>query len=77
MTVLMVAGGALSIPNTPFEPMMPMTAAVASGIGNAVRGGPQYQSLFAIGLVLFLLTLLVNFIAARVLDAQKRKFARS
>ena len=39
-------------------------------------GGPQYQALFAIGLVLFMLTLLVNFIAAEVLDAQKRKFAR-
>jgi phosphate transport system permease protein len=77
MTVLMVAGGALAVPNSPFDPMMPMTAAVASGIGNAVRGGPQYHALFAIGLVLFLLTLLVNFIAARVLDAQKRKFARS
>jgi len=77
MTVLMVAGGALAVPTNPFQPMMPMTAAVASGIGNAVRGGPQYHALFAIGLVLFLLTLLVNFIAARVLEAQRRKFARS
>lgn len=77
MTVLMVAGGALAVPNNPFTPMMPMTAAVASGIGNAVVGGPVYKALFAIGLVLFMLTLLVNFIAARVLDAQKRKFARN
>ncbi|MGI2336069.1 MAG: phosphate ABC transporter permease subunit PstC [Dehalogenimonas sp.] len=77
MTVLMVAGGALAVPNSPFEPMMPMTAAVASGIGNAVRGGLQYQSLFAIGLILFLLTFMVNLIAARVMEAQKRKFARN
>ena len=77
MTVLMVAGGALAVPNSPFEPMMPMTSAVASGIGNAVRGGPQYQALFAIGLILFILTFLVNLIAARVLEAQKRKFARN
>ena len=77
MTVLMVAGGALAVPNSPFDPMMPMTAAVASGIGNAVVNGPVYHALFAIGLVLFMLTLLVNFIAAKVLDAQKRKFART
>jgi len=76
MTVLMVAGGALAVPLSPTEPMMPMTAAIASGIGNAVRGGLQYQALFAIGLVLFVLTLAVNIIADRVLERQKRKFAR-
>jgi phosphate transport system permease protein len=76
MTVLMVAGGALAIPHSPTEPMMPMTAAIASGIGNAVRGGPQYQALFAIGLILFLMTLGVNLMADRVLERQKRKFTR-
>jgi phosphate transport system permease protein len=76
MTVLMVAGGALAVPVSPTEPMMPMTAAIASGIGNAVRGGLQYQALFAIGLILFVITLAVNLIADRVLERQKRKFAR-
>jgi len=76
MTVLMVAGGALAVPASPTEPMMPMTAAIASGIGNAVRGGLQYQALFAIGLVLFIITLAVNLIADRVLERQKRKFSR-
>jgi len=77
MTVLMVAGGALAVPASPAEPMMPMTAAIASGIGNAVRGGLQYQALFAIGLILFLITLAVNLIADRVLERQKRKFMRT
>jgi phosphate transport system permease protein len=76
MTVLMVAGGALAVPVSPTEPMMPMTAAIASGIGNAVRGGLQYQALFAIGLILFVITLTVNLIADKVLERQKRKFAR-
>ncbi len=76
MTVLMIAGGALAVPVSPTQPMMPMTAAIASGIGNAVRGGLQYQALFAIGLMLFLITLAVNLIADRVLDRQKRKFQR-
>jgi len=76
MTVLMVAGGALAVPVSPTDPMMPMTAAIASGIGNAVRGGLQYQALFAIGLILFILTLAVNLIADRILERQKRKFAR-
>jgi phosphate transport system permease protein len=76
MTVLMVAGGALAVPVSPTDPMMTMTAAIASGIGNAVRGGLQYQALFAIGLILFILTLAVNLIADRVLERQKRKFVR-
>ena len=76
MTVLMVAGGALAVPVSPTEPMMPMTAAIASGIGNAVRGGLQYQALFAIGLILFVITLVVNLVADKVLERQKRKFAR-
>jgi phosphate transport system permease protein len=76
MTVLMVAGGALAVPLSPGDPMTPMTSAIASGIGNAVRGGLQYQALFAIGLILFIMTLAVNLIAERVLERQKRKFAR-
>ncbi len=76
MTVLMVAGGALAVPVSPTDPMTTMTAAIASGIGNAVRGGLQYQALFAVGLILFALTLTVNISAERVLERQKRKFTR-
>lgn len=76
MTVLMVAGGALAVPVFPTDPMTTMTSAIASGIGNAVRGGLQYQALFAIGLILFIMTLAVNLVAENVLERQKRKFAR-
>lgn len=76
MTVLMVAGGALAVPVSPTDPMTTMTSAIASGIGNAVRGGLQYQALFAIGLILFILTFAVNLGAEKVLERQKRKFAR-
>lgn len=76
MTVLMVAGNALAVPASPTDPMTTMTAAIANSIGNAVRGGVQYQAIFAIGIVLFVLTFGVNIIAERVLERQKRKFAR-
>jgi phosphate transport system permease protein len=74
MTVLMVAGGAIALSISPLEPMRPMTATIAAEINNAVRGGLQYQALFAIGLVLFILTFLVNLAAEQVLERQKRKF---
>jgi phosphate transport system permease protein len=76
MTVLMVAGNALAVPVSPADPMTTMTAVIANSIGNAVRGGPQYQALFAIGIILFVLTFGVNIVAERVLERQKRKFAR-
>lgn len=74
MTVLMVAGGAITLNLSPLEPMRPMTATIAAEINNAVRGGLQYQALFAIGLVLFILTFFVNFAADQILERQKRKF---
>ncbi|MDD5095049.1 MAG: phosphate ABC transporter permease subunit PstC [Dehalococcoidia bacterium] len=76
MTVLMVAGGALSVPGSPLEPMRPMTATIAAEINNSVQGGLQYHALFAIGMVLFILTFMINLIADLVLERQRRKFSR-
>lgn len=75
MTVLMVAGGAVSVPAFITDPMRPMTATIAAEINNAVQGGLQYQALFAIGIILFLLTFLVNLVADLVLEQQRRRFA--
>lgn len=63
MTVLMVAGGAAVIPKSMLEPLRPMTATIAAEMGEAVIGSTHYHALFAIGLVLFLTTLVFNLIA--------------
>ncbi|MBN2601163.1 MAG: phosphate ABC transporter permease subunit PstC [Candidatus Marinimicrobia bacterium] len=63
MTVLMVAGGAAIIPHSIFQPVRPMTATIAAEMGEAVMGGAHYHALFAIGLILFLITLVFNIIA--------------
>lgn len=63
MTVLMVTGGAAVIPKSFFEPCRPMTSTIAAEMGETVFGGLHYHSLFAIGLVLFLITLLFNVVA--------------
>jgi phosphate transport system permease protein len=63
MTVLMVAGGAAMIPKSMFDPVRPMTSTIAAEMGEAVMGGLHYHALFAIGLILFLITLGVNIIA--------------
>jgi phosphate transport system permease protein len=66
MTVLMVAGGAAVIPTSIFEPVRPMTSTIAAEMGEAVMGSPHYSALFAIGLILFLITFAFNIVAEMI-----------
>lgn len=66
MTVLMVAGGAAVIPRSFLKPVRPMTATIAAEMGEAPMGSLHYHSLFAIGLVLFFITLGLSILAERV-----------
>lgn len=63
MTVLMVAGGAAVIPHSVFDPVRPMTSTIAAEMGEAVMGSTHFSALFAIGLILFIITLIFNIIA--------------
>jgi phosphate transport system permease protein len=63
MTVLMVSGGAAVMPKSFFDPVRPMTSTIAAEMGEAAVGSVHYHSLFAIGLILFLITLVFNAIA--------------
>jgi phosphate transport system permease protein len=63
MTVLMVTGGAAVIPTTFFQPVRPMTATIAAEMGEAAMGSSHYHALFAIGMILFLITLAFNMAA--------------
>jgi len=60
MTVLMVAGGAAVIPHGLLQPMRPLTATIVAEMGEAVHGSLHYHALFALGLVLFLISLALN-----------------
>lgn len=63
MVVLMVAGGAAMIPDSLFDPCRPMPASIAAEMAEAPFRSDHYHALFAIGLVLFVFTLMFNFIA--------------
>ncbi|MBP8985420.1 MAG: phosphate ABC transporter permease subunit PstC [Syntrophobacterales bacterium] len=63
MVVLMVAGGAAAIPESLFDAVRPMPASIAAEMGEAPFGSNHYHALFAIGVVLFFLTLLFNLVA--------------
>ncbi|RLA93516.1 MAG: phosphate ABC transporter permease subunit PstC [Deltaproteobacteria bacterium] len=63
MTVLMVTGGSAVIPHSFFQPVRPMTSTIAAEMGEAVMGSLHYHALFAIGLILFLITFIFNIMA--------------
>lgn len=71
MTVLMVAGGAAVMPKSFLDPVRPMTATIAAEMGEAAVGSTHYSALFAIGLILFLITLILN-IAAELISRRYR-----
>ena len=63
MVVLMITGNAGVIPHTFLQPVRTMTATIAAEMGETVQGSLHYSALFAIGIVLFLITFIINFTA--------------
>ena len=78
--VVFLAGGAADAANftsSPFDGGLTMTAAMASlatGTDNVVGEGLTFQSLFFVGLVLFLLTLALNIIAGRFVNRVRETY---
>ena len=60
MAVLMVTGNAAIIPTSFFEPVRTIPATIAAELGEAPAGGAHYESLFMLGAVLFIMTLLLS-----------------
>ncbi|MDR1123409.1 MAG: phosphate ABC transporter permease subunit PstC [Elusimicrobiota bacterium] len=63
MIVLMVAGGAAVIPDSLFSPVRPMTSTIAAEMGEAAQGTLHFSVLFEIGLLLFIITFILNVIS--------------
>ncbi len=63
MAVMMITGGAAVIPKSIFQPVRTMTATIAAEMGETIHGGDHYYALFAIGLVLFTVTFVINLLA--------------
>ncbi len=63
MAVMMITGNAARIPNSLFQPVRTLTATIAAEMGETVQGSDHYFALFAIGIVLFIITFIINLIA--------------
>ncbi|NLH16665.1 MAG: phosphate ABC transporter permease subunit PstC [Phycisphaerae bacterium] len=72
MVVMMVTGNAPVIPASILQPLRTLTATVASEMGEAVSGSEHYFALFAVGLILFIITFLINLVADMSLRKARR-----
>ena len=76
MAVMMVTGNAARIPTTldsVFRPARTMTATIAAEMGEVAQGSTHYHVLFGIGIILFLLTFLINLAATSAIFKKRRR----
>ena len=79
MTVMMVTGNAPVLPiglASLFRPTRTMTATIAAEMGEVATGSVHYHALFLIGILLFLISLVVNLVAARFAFRQRTRAER-
>lgn len=75
MTVMMVAGNAARMPlglDAFLRPVRTMTATIAAEMGEVARGSTHYHVLFTVGLALFIVTFLINLVAAASIFRRER-----
>lgn len=76
MAVMMVTGNAARMPLTLdslFRPVRTMTATIAAEMGEVAQGSTHYHALFGIGIILFLMTFLINLAAATTIFKKRRR----
>jgi len=71
IAVLMATGHAVQIPHSPLDSVRTLTATIAAELGEAARGSDHYQALFAIGVLLFVMTFAVNLTADLMVRGRK------
>jgi phosphate transport system permease protein len=77
MVVLLCAGNRIAIPDFSAglgvftQPVHTMTGIIAQEMGEVVRGSIHYRALFMVGIVLFFLSLVINYVAQLVVRRYK------
>lgn len=72
MAVLMATGHSIQIPRSLLDPARTLTATIAAELGEAGDGTDHYQALFVLGVLLFVITFLVNLTADMIVRGRRR-----
>ena len=63
MAVLMASGHSVNLPTSPFDSVRALTATIAAELGETAQGSDHYQALFTLGILLFVVTFVINLLA--------------
>lgn len=63
MAVLMASGHAVHIPTSVFDSVSALTATIAAELGETAVGSDHYRALFTLGILLFVVTFVINLAA--------------
>lgn len=63
MAVLMASGHSVNLPTSPFDSVRALTATIAAELGETAHGSEHYKALFTLGILLFLVTFVINLLA--------------
>ena len=75
MAVTLAAGSTPQITLNPFDSIQTMTAYIAqTSMGDTPHGTIEYQSIFAVGIVLFFMTLAMNLLSFFIVKKFRRKY---
>jgi len=72
MAVLMVTGNAAVIPTSLLQPVRTIPATIAAELGESPAGGVHYKALFALGCILFIMTMLINLWVSYISNKRKQ-----
>jgi phosphate transport system permease protein len=73
MAVLMASGHSINIPTSIFDSVRALTATIAAELGEAPVGSDHYQALFTLGILLFIVTFVINLTADLVLRGIRKR----
>ena len=75
MIVTLAAGATPNLTFNPIESIQAMTAYIVNiALGEAMHGSIEYQTLFAVGLLLFVITLLMNILGKWVINKYRQVY---
>ncbi|MBX3424684.1 MAG: phosphate ABC transporter permease subunit PstC [Pirellulales bacterium] len=75
MAVTLAAGATPQLTLNPLKSIQTMTAYIVEvSQGDAAAGTPEHRSIFAVGMALFLITLLLNVVAQWILSRMREKY---
>jgi len=63
MAVLMASGHSVTLPTSPFDSVRALTATIAAELGETSVGSDHFRVLFTIGILLFVVTFIINLTA--------------